>query len=416
MPESIYAPASQADIEATFPPAEVHVTGEPNLLSMLLLFRHLVACASAFVSKYNPLGLLYTAVPEGLWPMYTGRPYPATPTDPGEQAVLNPDANNGENAMRRDNWSVLYKYYCEDANMNRGLITRFLSRLDDNITANFKNDILMRNPRMKFLDAFDHFFQIYGLATPTMDEKNRENMRKTWKPHMGMEALIHQIEEGTIFAHFTQNPYSDKQLVSLFMYQVNNAGVYQDYMRMWRNRDDERKTLVHCKDFWRNAHIQWRQDNVGRNFGYGLNAADTGAGQPTDEDHTQEEQDVEEQIEQMEEHAANHAAAMNAMATRLQALEYQNQQQQQMMANMVSNQQQQQQYQQPNQQQNGGRNRNRNRNRNGNRNNNGNSNGANWNGNGWMQGATTFHQGQKCGPLRGGCFWAPFAQTGPYLN
>jgi len=292
--------------------------------------------------------------------------------------------------------------------MNRGLITRFLSRLDDNITANFKNDILMHNPRMKFLDVFDHFFQLYGIAPPTMDEQNRENMHKTWKPHMGMEALIHQIEEGTIFAHFTQNPYSDKQLVSLFMYQVNNAGVYQDYMRMWRNRDDERKTLVHCKDFWRNAHIQWRQDNVGRNFGYGLNAADTGAGQPTDEDHTQEEQDVEEQIEQMEEHAANHAAAMNAMATRLQALEYQNQQQQQMMANMVSNQQQQQQYQQPNQQQNGGRNRNRNRNRNGNRNNNGNSNGANWNGNGWMQGA--WNQMPQCPPAAQ--FQQPFGNNG----
>ena len=54
-------------------------------------------------------------------------------------------------------------------------------------------------------------------------------MRKAWKPQWGMEALIHQIEDGTIFAHFTQNPYSDKQLVSLFMYQINNADVYQDY-------------------------------------------------------------------------------------------------------------------------------------------------------------------------------------------
>ena len=95
MPDSIHAPASQADIEATFPSSEVRVSGEPNLISLLLLFRHLVACASVFVSTYNPLSLLYVAVPEGLWPMYTSRPYPDIPTDPGEQAVLSPNGNSG---------------------------------------------------------------------------------------------------------------------------------------------------------------------------------------------------------------------------------------------------------------------------------------------------------------------------------
>ena len=124
------------------------------------------------------------------------------------------------------------------------------------------------------------------------------------------------------------------------MYQINNAGVYQDYQRTWRNRDEAQKTLVQCKDFWRNAHIQWRQDNMGLNFGYGLNAMDTGAGQATDEDHSQEEQDVEDQMEQMEAHAANHAASMNTMTQRTQALELVSNQHKQMMANMMANQQQ----------------------------------------------------------------------------
>ena len=256
MPDSILSPASQTEIEATFPQPETRISGEPNLIALLTIFRHMVACASAFVSKYNPLNLLYIAVPEGLWRMYATTQYPDTPADPGEQAVLNPDGPNGENAMRRDSWALLNKYCVEDGNMNRSLIARFLSLMDSNIMAIFKADILMRNPRMKFLDAFDHFFQLYGQCTPTMDEKNRENMRKAWKPQQGIEALIHQIEEGTIFAHFTQNPFSDKQLVSLFMFQINNAGVHQDYQRLWRARDKSHKTLVNCKDFWRNAHIQ----------------------------------------------------------------------------------------------------------------------------------------------------------------
>ena len=68
----------------------------------------------------------------------------------------------------------------------------------------------MANPKSRYLDVFQHFFDLYGAVTPNLEEKNRENMKKKWLPSQGIEAPIYQIEQGMVFAHFTDNPFTDK--------------------------------------------------------------------------------------------------------------------------------------------------------------------------------------------------------------
>ena len=138
MPDNLYASATQAEMEATFPARTVRIAGEPTLLGLLDIYRHITNCVASFVSNYNVLNLLYIAVPEGLWPMYSTTTYPNAPADPGDRPMLNENGTNGANAMIRDNWANLRKHYLEYLHMNRALIDRMLSCLDPDITTNYK--------------------------------------------------------------------------------------------------------------------------------------------------------------------------------------------------------------------------------------------------------------------------------------
>ena len=137
MPENLYSPATQAEIELTFPAPNVRVSGEPTLLGLLHNYPYITVCAARFVSNYNPLNLLYIAVPEDLWSMYSTTTYPNAPADPGNNPILNENGTNGANTMIRDTWALLRKHYVEYLHMNRALIDRMISCMDPAITSNY---------------------------------------------------------------------------------------------------------------------------------------------------------------------------------------------------------------------------------------------------------------------------------------
>jgi len=221
----------QKTIASSFPPLCQRIAGQPSLLDLLDIYRHLVKCAGSHTSRYDPLNLTYIATPEGLWRMYTTRNYPEAPVDPGDQPIYNPDGLPVENAARKDDWLLRRKYYAEDQNMNRALIERFLSLLDETITTTFRENALLTNPKMRFQFAFDYFFGIYGRPNERLDRENRVRMEAKWKPLQGIDALIAQIEHGVTFAFFTNNPFTDKQLANAFMLQIGNAGCYGAWLK-----------------------------------------------------------------------------------------------------------------------------------------------------------------------------------------
>ena len=227
--------------------------------------------------------------------------------------------------------------------MNRALIDRFLYLMDDNFTTNFREDQLTVKPKMKFQEAFDYFFTIYGTPDEVVDEQNSVRMKAKWTPQQGVDALITQIEHGVTFAYFTNDPFTDKQLLNAFMLHITNAGCYGHWLKDWRGKPADQQTYATVKGYWQNAHIQRCKETRGSTSGYGLNAqvyvTDTDNVDNDDQGTLQQEQqEVEERINQ---HATNHAAGMNALAEQLRQLQVQNQQQQQMIANMRANQQQQ---------------------------------------------------------------------------
>ena len=145
---------------------------------------------------------------------------------------------------------------------------------------------------------------------PTLEEQNRDNMKKKWLPSQGMEPLIYQNVQG--MALFMNNSFTDKQLVSAFILQIIDAGVYAPYLKDWHTCGEDNMKFVDAKKFWRKHHIQMWQDCAGRNFGFGLNMQVFDA----DTDDVSGERDE----------AANHATAMEAMPQKLEELQLQQQQ------------------------------------------------------------------------------------------
>ena len=108
--------------------------------------------------------------------MYSARQYPEPPDDPGDHPVYNLEGAAVENAARKDDWLLRRKYYAKDQNMNRALIERFLSLLDDKITTTFHENNLPMDPKMRFQFTFDYFFRIYGRPNERLDRENRVRM------------------------------------------------------------------------------------------------------------------------------------------------------------------------------------------------------------------------------------------------
>ena len=226
--------------------------------------------------------------------MFSSQAYPTIPVDPGDQPPYIINATEGMNRARKDAWRLEYKYFIEDETMNSALIERMLDLMDSTITTNFKEQQLTTRPKMKFLEAFDYFFTIFGTPDETEDDQNSNRMKAKWMPQQGIDALITQVEHGVTFAFFTNNPFTDKQLLNVFILHISRAGCYSSWLKDWRRRPENQKTYAMAKAFWHAAHIQWMKESKGQTFGYGLNAqtydADTDNVDDNDQDALQQEQ------------------------------------------------------------------------------------------------------------------------------
>ena len=189
-----HSAVDQAAIKATFPPPCQRISGQPTLLDLLSIFRHIVKCAGTFSSRFDELNLLYVAVPSGPWPRFSSRNYPALPQDPGDQPQYNITGSQAENNACKDSWQLARKYCAKDKHMNRVLIDRFLHLLDDTFTTMFKENQLLMQHKMRFQDAFNYFFRIYGTPDERVDEQNSVRMKKKWVPQQGIDALTNHAD------------------------------------------------------------------------------------------------------------------------------------------------------------------------------------------------------------------------------
>ena len=62
-------------------------------------------------------------------------------------------------------WQLDFKYYEEHKHINAALVDRFLKLLPEAHRIAFESNQLTVNPKVSFLEVFDHFWDHFGMAT-----------------------------------------------------------------------------------------------------------------------------------------------------------------------------------------------------------------------------------------------------------
>ena len=95
-------------------------------------------------------------------------------------------------------------------------------------------------------------------------------MKQTITAETLFEEFVEQIET-TVDAVATQVPYTRQQIVSIAFKMVENAGIYYDGVKEWRQKDKVDKTWEAFKTFFTRGsersesnHRHQRQKDMGR--------------------------------------------------------------------------------------------------------------------------------------------------------
>ena len=219
MAGSLHPVRTKEQLTAGFPTVVPAITGDVTLHEIIRLWQHIKRCAQCTETNFDAQNFLYVVLPPGLWPYFSTRQYPTAPLDPGDNPSYNGGADATANTTIRDVWQLDFKYYEEHKHINAALVDRFLKLLPEPHRIAFESNQLTVNPKLSFLEVFDHFWEHFGMATEEELIENTAQLLNPWQPHEGMESLIDRFDKAQIYAFsprtlWTTGPSSTTSLPS----------------------------------------------------------------------------------------------------------------------------------------------------------------------------------------------------------
>ena len=364
MAGSLHPVRTKEQLTAGFPTIVPAITGDVTLKEIIRLWQHIKQCAQRTETNFDAQNFLYVVLPPGLWPYFSTRQYPTAPIDPGTNPSYNGGADATANTTIRDMWQLEYKYHEEHKHVNATLVDRFLKLLPNAHRIAFESNQLTVNPKLSFLEVFDHFWEHFGMATEEELIENTAQLLNPWQPHEGMESLVDRFDKAQIYAFFAKNQMDDKTIINYFLAVVKKTGRYTRAYEDWMDKPDDQKTYAILKEFWRKEHLKMKRANpTAHQYEFGMNATDTTTDgnapdiatileQCANAMMTGQKQQQERQVQfeaqmaanlaamqtQLQNCSLNNSSMMNAAAQQMQAAQQAAQQmQQQNMANAAQN-------------------------------------------------------------------------------
>ena len=282
---STFKPTIKADMTAAFPDAVPGITGEPSLQELIRVLKHLIVCSQSHETQgNNNLNLLHVCLPNHLYERYLTDPvnqaYPQPIPHPGNSPTFTPEVQGG-NSVRWNQEKITWEYnkiiFDDERTMNAALIDRFLYLLTPTYRAEFA-DARIANPNMTFQNAFHFFNEKYGTSTEVDREENKSKMKQQWQPQDGFEKLIRQIEDGVLYAYFSDYPINDKDIVDMAITHILKTGIFANQYAQWHTRPDDQKMWANFKTFW-NEKVRLKRNTTitAGQLGFGGNAVQSSA-------------------------------------------------------------------------------------------------------------------------------------------
>ena len=261
---------------AAFPESVPKIIGAPNLREIIRVMHHLMQCSQSHASDASPLGLLFACLPQIIWSAYSQDAYPQDPRDPGAVLNINETWTPNEVLNFKAQWEHAKKRYEDFTTMNSALTDRFCSLIGQEYTADFTH-MRISQPDTQFRQCLMYFLGKYGKTNETERAENKQRMKHQWTLQDGWERLQKQLDEGSIFGLFADQPIPEAELVDIGITVIGQTGLFATQYEQWHERPTDQKTWRHFCQFWKDK-IQLKRDtnlNAGQ-FGFGMNANEAG--------------------------------------------------------------------------------------------------------------------------------------------
>jgi hypothetical protein len=251
-------------------------TQEPNRQS-LKAFQECIQDQAMAITTADPiLGFLGLVIKDSLYITIstTGASFTA-PIDPGTvppdptglTAVQLTEAIRQYNLEREE-----FKTFCEFQIILVSMITnscpeKYLTGLKDPIT---------KFRRCTPLALLQHLWTDYGTITSQDLTTNYTRMTAQWNPPTPIEDLFLQLRDGQEFATDGNETISDSQLLRLCYENINNTGLFNDALKVWRAKPPAGKTyLLFCAYMTSEHEDRMKNQLTSERAGYSANNVST---------------------------------------------------------------------------------------------------------------------------------------------
>jgi len=250
-------------------------TQEPTRLSLKAFQECIQDQAMAITSATEPmlgfLGLVLTNT-RYITVSNAGASYIA-PVDPGASPVHGANATAAQITETSRLFTIQRDHYKTSCEFQVILV----SMITNNCPEKYLN--ALKHPITKFrqctpIQLLDHLWTEYGTITSHDLTTNYAKMTAQWNPPTPIEDLFLQLHEGQLFATEGLETIDDSQLLRLCYDNVNKTGLFNDALKIWRNKPV--KTYALFKTYMTQEHDdRMKNQTTSSGAGYAANNVTT---------------------------------------------------------------------------------------------------------------------------------------------
>ena len=259
---------SDVAIQAAFPyPIVDKIHGAPSYKTLAKLNIQLNANAASILPTIYPMGLLGLTVTPNTYQLMTGSPW-NFPPNPGQIPVIGHEATSAQIAAATNVFNQAKKTYETTLLTDKLLKKQLLEAVEERFYKSLRNRHT-GYAGVPTLQLLQHLKLQYGKVTEAELEENDRALKTPYDVQNPIETLYEQVEDAINFADAADTLYTQQQILSIALSLIQKTGVFTDWIREWKRKNQLHKTWPLFKEFFAEAHQEFRDNPSSNNFGFG---------------------------------------------------------------------------------------------------------------------------------------------------
>ena len=236
------------------------IHGEPTYETIHRLHKEIKANAASVPSNLGggALGHLGLAITDGQYALLSNAAF-NRPVHPG-QLVIPPNSTQAQIAALKEQHEEQLRVFKEVLAVESALRQQINGAIDPtylNAIRNRQTNAIV----MTVSDIFHrHLYDIYGKVDKELLETEREKVVKmTYDVSYPPDVVYEAIEDLLDLATAADNPFSQRQAVSMAFKIINRTGRFEHDVRSWMQKTTAQKTWINFKQHFNKAYKEMKQ-------------------------------------------------------------------------------------------------------------------------------------------------------------